>query len=199
MAQSHENRIHQLEDLANKSTLHQGRYGELVKGELSSSSSGDDNTKSDLIGVPVTLKAQLGSPVRIQYLEGAFIHYVTDYWADGVCYWCVFDYFHNTVSVSDGVAWCYHHQCIHWQLLLRCRSASPRDWKNELLLSFLQGLAWLYQLNGSSSLVIHTHTLSFLLLGSSMVASVLSSRRYSELPRPTEQTRLSITMQLASS
>ena len=68
MAQSHENRIHQLEDLANKSTLHQGRYGELVKGELSSSSSGDDNTKSDLIGVPVTLKAQLGSPVRPQYL-----------------------------------------------------------------------------------------------------------------------------------
>ena len=68
MAQPHENRIHQLEDLANKSTLHQGRYGELAKGELSSSSSGDDNTKADLIGVPVTLKAQLGSPVRLQYL-----------------------------------------------------------------------------------------------------------------------------------
>ena len=67
MAQPHENRIHQLEDIANKSTLHQGRYGELVKGELSSSSS-ETETKPALIGVPVTLKAQLGSPVRIQYL-----------------------------------------------------------------------------------------------------------------------------------
>ena len=65
MAQPHENRIHQLEDIANKSTLHQGRYGELVNGELSSSSS---DIKPALIGVPVTLKAQLGSPVRIRYL-----------------------------------------------------------------------------------------------------------------------------------
>ena len=195
MAQPHENRIHQLEDIANKSTLHQGRYGELVKGELSSSSS--DN-KPDLIGVPVTLKAQLGSPVRIQYLCAAYIYQVTDFSADGICYRCVFDYFHNTVSVSDGVAWRYRHQCIHWQLLLRCRSAYPRDWKNELLLTSLQGLAWSYQLNGNSSSVIPTHILSFLLLGSSMVVSVLSSRRCSELPRPMEPTRLSITMPLAS-
>lgn len=63
MAQAHENRIHQLEDIANKSTLHQGRYGELVKGEISSSPSEDENVKPHLIGVPVTLKAQLGSPV----------------------------------------------------------------------------------------------------------------------------------------
>lgn len=69
MAQPHENRIHQLEDIANKSTLHQGRYGELVKGELSSSSS-ETETKPALIGVPVTLKAQLGSPTA--FAIGAF-------------------------------------------------------------------------------------------------------------------------------
>ena len=72
MARPHENRIHQLEDIANQSTLHQGRHGELVKGELSSSSSDDENTKPHLIGVPVTLKAQLGSPVCVQHLGGAF-------------------------------------------------------------------------------------------------------------------------------
>lgn len=63
MAQPHENRIHQLQDIANKSTLHQGRYGELVNGELSTSSSNEEESKPHLIGVPVTLKAQLGSPV----------------------------------------------------------------------------------------------------------------------------------------
>ena len=57
---AHENRIHQLEDIANKS-LHEGRYGELAKGELSSSSS--ENGQNHLVPVPVTLKAQLGSPV----------------------------------------------------------------------------------------------------------------------------------------
>lgn len=63
---AHENRIHQLEDIANK-TLHD-RYGALAKGELSSSSSDENGLQQQqqhLVPVPVTLKAQLGSPVRL--------------------------------------------------------------------------------------------------------------------------------------
>ena len=58
---AHENRIHQLEDIANKDARHEGRYGDLVKGEMSSTSS--QNGTNHLVPVPVTLKAQLGSPV----------------------------------------------------------------------------------------------------------------------------------------
>ena len=65
---SHENRVHQLEDIANKDLRHEGRYGELAKGELSSSSSRDGT--NHLVPVPVTLKAQLGSPTALAI--GAF-------------------------------------------------------------------------------------------------------------------------------
>ena len=58
---AHENRIHQLEDISNKDPRHEGRYGELAKGEASSTSS--QNERTVLVPVPVTLKAQLGSPV----------------------------------------------------------------------------------------------------------------------------------------
>ena len=63
---AHVNRIHQLEDIANDDPRHKGRYGELVKGELSSTSSPEG--REHLVPVPVTLKAQLGSPVRFQVL-----------------------------------------------------------------------------------------------------------------------------------
>ena len=58
---AHENRIHRLEDIANKSPEHGGKYATLIAGQLSTSSSQDGTT--NLIPVPVTLKAQLGSPV----------------------------------------------------------------------------------------------------------------------------------------
>ncbi|KAL8710254.1 MAG: hypothetical protein Q9220_005186 [cf. Caloplaca sp. 1 TL-2023] len=65
---THENRIHQLEDIANKDPRHEGRYGELVKGDLSTSSA--ESGTNHLIPVPVTLKAQLGSPTALAI--GAF-------------------------------------------------------------------------------------------------------------------------------
>lgn len=55
------NRIHQLEDIANKASSHEGSYGELVEGELTSSSS--QEATNLLVPVPVTLNAQLESPV----------------------------------------------------------------------------------------------------------------------------------------
>lgn len=58
---SPENRIHQLEDIANKNPRHEGKYGTLAAGQLSASSS--QSGTSHLVPVPVTLKAQLGSPV----------------------------------------------------------------------------------------------------------------------------------------
>lgn len=59
---AHENRIHQLEDIANKDSRHEGRYGTLAAGEMSASSS--QTGTNHLVPVPVALKAQLGSPVR---------------------------------------------------------------------------------------------------------------------------------------
>lgn len=70
---AHENRIHQLEDIANKIPQHEGKYSILKAGEMSTSSSQSETTH--LVPVPVTLKAQLGSPVRshIPRLIGADI------------------------------------------------------------------------------------------------------------------------------
>lgn len=58
---AHENRIHQLEDIANKVPHNEGKYQDLIAGEMSTSSS--QNGTTHLVPVPVTLKAQLGSPV----------------------------------------------------------------------------------------------------------------------------------------
>ena len=59
---AHQNRIHQLEDIANRSPQHEGKWDALAAGEMSVSSSQSGTTY--LVPVPVTLKAQLGSPVR---------------------------------------------------------------------------------------------------------------------------------------
>ena len=56
-----ENRVHQLEDIANKSPQHEGKWDGLAAGEISVASS--QNGTTCLVPVPVTLKAQLGSPV----------------------------------------------------------------------------------------------------------------------------------------
>lgn len=64
---SHPNRIHQLEDIANKVPQTEGKYDHLVAGELSTSSSQSGTTH--LVPVPVTLKAQLGSPVQFERPE----------------------------------------------------------------------------------------------------------------------------------
>ncbi|KAK4693113.1 uncharacterized protein P7C71_g4223, partial [Lecanoromycetidae sp. Uapishka_2] len=65
---AHENRVHQLEDIANKDPRHEGRYGTLTAGEMSTSSS--QSGTNHLVPVPVTLKAQLGSPTALAI--GAF-------------------------------------------------------------------------------------------------------------------------------
>ena len=59
---AHENRISQLEDIANRSPQHEGKWDSLAAGEMSVSSTQSGTTY--LVPVPVTLKAQLGSPVR---------------------------------------------------------------------------------------------------------------------------------------
>lgn len=59
---AHENQIHQLEDIANKDPRYEGKYGTLAAGQLSASSSQSET--NHLVPVPVTLKAQLGSPVN---------------------------------------------------------------------------------------------------------------------------------------
>lgn len=58
---AHGNRGHQLEDIANEDSRHEKRYGEIAQTESSSSSS--QSGTNHLVPVPVTLKAQLGSPV----------------------------------------------------------------------------------------------------------------------------------------
>ena len=118
---AHENRIHQLEDIANKDSRHEGRYGDLVKGEMSSTSS--QNGVNHLVPVPVTLKAQLGSPVWPHYFQLSHVlrrpHIDTE--ADSFCYRGLLDHFYNIITFVDGVARCHHHQCLHRQLLLCCR------------------------------------------------------------------------------
>lgn len=61
---AHENRIHQLEDIANKNPNTEGKYPALAAGETSTTSS--QNGTTHLIPVPVSLKAQLGSPVLLE-------------------------------------------------------------------------------------------------------------------------------------
>lgn len=56
-----ENRKSPLEDVANKILEHEGMYDTLAKGGPISSSSQEKMTH--VVPVPVTLKAQLGSPV----------------------------------------------------------------------------------------------------------------------------------------
>lgn len=63
---AHENRINQLEDIANRSPQHEGKWAPLAAGQMSVSSSQGGTTY--LVPVPVTLKAQLGSPVRTHLL-----------------------------------------------------------------------------------------------------------------------------------
>lgn len=61
---AHENRIHQLEDIANQVPHTEGKYGVLAAGETSTTSS--QNGTTHLVPVPITLKAQLGSPVLLE-------------------------------------------------------------------------------------------------------------------------------------
>lgn len=65
---AHENRITQLEDIANRSPQHEGKWDALAAGEMSASASRTGTTY--LVPVPVTLKAQLGSPVKTEILLG---------------------------------------------------------------------------------------------------------------------------------
>lgn len=61
MALAHENHKQLLDDIANKVPEHEGTYDTLARGEPISSSS--QNKTTQFVPVPVTLKAQLGSPV----------------------------------------------------------------------------------------------------------------------------------------
>ncbi|KAL8639493.1 MAG: hypothetical protein Q9228_003482 [Teloschistes exilis] len=65
---AHDNRGHQLEDIANQDSRHEKRYGEIAQAESSSSSS--QNGTNHLVPVPATLRAQLGSPTALAI--GAF-------------------------------------------------------------------------------------------------------------------------------
>lgn len=58
---AHENHKHPLEDVANKIPEHEGTYDTLARNEPISSAS--QNKMTQVVPVPVTLKAQLGSPV----------------------------------------------------------------------------------------------------------------------------------------
>lgn len=62
---AHANRIHQLEDIANQIPHTEGKYAALAAGETSTASS--QNGTTHLIPVPVSLKAQLGSPVFMKH------------------------------------------------------------------------------------------------------------------------------------
>lgn len=58
---AHENHKHLLDEVANKIPEHEGTYDTLARGEPISSPS--QNKMTQVVPVPVTLKAQLGSPV----------------------------------------------------------------------------------------------------------------------------------------
>lgn len=58
---AHDNHKHLLEDDANKLPIHEGTHDTLARSELISSAS--QNKMTQVVPVPVTLKAQLGSPV----------------------------------------------------------------------------------------------------------------------------------------
>lgn len=59
---SNQNRIEQLEDLRNVPT-NADFYEKLAAGKFASADSGDGKVVQQYIPVPITLKAQLGSPV----------------------------------------------------------------------------------------------------------------------------------------
>ena len=59
-----ENRIQQLQHIANKDSRTEDKYDALAGGEISTSSS-QSGTTTHLVPIPITLKAQLGSPVRL--------------------------------------------------------------------------------------------------------------------------------------
>lgn len=113
---AHENRIHQLEDIANKVPHNEGKYQDLIAGEMSTSSS--QNGTTHLVPVPVTLKAQLGSPVQTQK---CIVSLNTDIvQIDCVGYWSLFDDFDDIGTVFDGMARSDDYQRLHRQLFL-CR------------------------------------------------------------------------------
>lgn len=58
---AYENHKHPLEDVADKTPQHEGTYDTLARSEPISPSS--QNKMTQFVPVPVTLKAQLGSPV----------------------------------------------------------------------------------------------------------------------------------------
>lgn len=117
---AHENRIHQLEDIANKVPHNEGKYQDLVAGAMSTSSS--QNGTTHLVPVPVTLKAQLGSPVQAQIY---IVSINTDIGqTDCIGYWSFFDDFDDIGTVFDGMARSDDHQRLYWQLFL-CRRFEP--------------------------------------------------------------------------
>lgn len=116
---AHENRIHQLEDIANKIPHNEGKYQDLVDGKMSTSSS--QNGATHLVPVPVTLKAQLGSPVRIRIFKVSIFAKIC--LLDSVSDWGICDDSNNTCSVFDGMERSHSHKCLYWQLFLRRRSA----------------------------------------------------------------------------
>ena len=67
MTADHTNRIEQLEGLRNVRTA-EDFYEKLAAGKVASASSSPNGPVQQYIPVPITIKAQLGSPVRIQAL-----------------------------------------------------------------------------------------------------------------------------------
>lgn len=113
---AHENRIHQLEDIANKVPHNEGKYQDLIAGAMSTSSS--QNGTTHLVPVPVTLKAQLGSPVQTQKCIDSINTDIGQ--TDCIGHRSFFDYFDDAVIVFNGMARSDDYQCLHWKLFL-CR------------------------------------------------------------------------------
>ena len=118
---AHENRIHQLENIANKSPQHEGKYDALAAGEMSVSSSQSGTTY--LVPVPVTLKSQLGSPVQIPTNEWSLNH-PADPRADCTGNWSILHDIDNACTFTDGIPGSHHNQRIHRQFPLCGRSES---------------------------------------------------------------------------
>ena len=126
---ANDNRNHQLEDIANKSSQNEGKYDALAAGELSVSSS--QNGTTHLVPVPVTLKAQVGSPVGPWKLPRLTITINT--YLDSFSHRRFFYDTDNIGTLTNGVSRRYNHQRLHWQFLFRCRSVPKASADNSLI------------------------------------------------------------------
>lgn len=113
-----ENRIQQLQHIANKDSRTEDKHDALAGGEISTSSSQSGIT-THLVPIPITLKAQLGSPVRLSQV--LFSSVDLTFAIDSLCDWGLFDNFHDTFLIFDGMARCHHRKRLHRQFLLHCR------------------------------------------------------------------------------